>query len=189
MTQRHTTYMLEKWLDILLDYSFDVIHIAGLKNVLPDRLSRLFEPLESDIKSLVEGEKKVEHYVPYMKNMAMTESINLRKLNNPVINKYASDCPKANDRRLFYVQFDQAIAADRVVPDEQDRRAILAEAHDETYHYGAEQIMKKIHTDGFHWPRLINDAIEFVRQCNQCQKHNEEVPYTCSINTLENHFF
>lgn len=170
-SQRHTNHMLEKWLNILLDYTFDVVHIEGLKNVLPDRLSRLFEPLEENQTSLVEGNQP-DYYMPYLKNMAMTDSFNLKKQNNPIINKFVSDCPKANDRKLFYIQSDQAILPDRVVPDEKDRRILLSEAHDEIGHYGAEQIVKRLHTDGFHWPKLMNDAIEFVRQCDQCQKHN-----------------
>lgn len=170
-SQRHTNHMLEKWLNILLDYTFDVLHIEGLKNVLPDRLSRLFEPFEENQTSLVEGIQS-EYYVPYLRNMAMTDSFNLKKQNNPIINKFVSDCPKANDRKLFYMQSDQAILPDRVVPEEQDRRILLTEAHDEIGHYGAEQIVKKLHADGFHWSRLMNDAIEFIRQCDQCQKHN-----------------
>ena len=54
-TQRIANPMMINWFDIILNYTFNVVHLPGLQNVLPDNLSRLFtpsEPLEggSDIK-------------------------------------------------------------------------------------------------------------------------------------------
>ena len=34
--------MMNNWFDTILDYNFDVIHLKGIDNVLPDHLSRLF---------------------------------------------------------------------------------------------------------------------------------------------------
>ena len=47
--------MMINWFDIILNYTFTVVHLPGMQNVLPDSLFRLFtpsEPLEggSDIK-------------------------------------------------------------------------------------------------------------------------------------------
>ncbi|KAG0731857.1 hypothetical protein G6F62_015248 [Rhizopus arrhizus] len=36
--------MMVGWMDTLLSYDFDIIHIPGVQNVLPDALSRLFPP-------------------------------------------------------------------------------------------------------------------------------------------------
>ncbi|SAL97138.1 hypothetical protein, partial, partial [Absidia glauca] len=41
-SQRDLNAMLSKWFDTLLDYNFDVVHLPGIDNVLPDALSRLF---------------------------------------------------------------------------------------------------------------------------------------------------
>lgn len=43
-TQKIANPMMINWLDTILKYSFKVVHLPGLKNVLPDRLSRLFTP-------------------------------------------------------------------------------------------------------------------------------------------------
>jgi transposase InsO family protein len=50
-TQKHTNAMMNGWLDILLDFDFQIEHIAGTTNVLPDALSRLFPSfvIEADI--------------------------------------------------------------------------------------------------------------------------------------------
>jgi hypothetical protein len=34
--------LLLEWLEIILDYTFDIKHLAGIKNVLPDSISRLW---------------------------------------------------------------------------------------------------------------------------------------------------
>lgn len=41
-TQKELNPMLVKWLDRILDYSFEIIHLRGIDNTLPDHLSRLF---------------------------------------------------------------------------------------------------------------------------------------------------
>lgn len=43
-TQKIANPMMINWLDTLLNYTFTVVHLPGLKNVLPDRLLRLFTP-------------------------------------------------------------------------------------------------------------------------------------------------
>ncbi len=40
--QRKLKYMLERWLDGILDFDFTVTHIPVVLNVLPDCLSRLY---------------------------------------------------------------------------------------------------------------------------------------------------
>lgn len=41
-TQKELNPMLVKWLDRILDYNFEIIHLRGIDNTLPDHLSRLF---------------------------------------------------------------------------------------------------------------------------------------------------
>jgi transposase InsO family protein len=42
-TQKQTNPALKRRLGILLDYDFNVIHLPGILNILPDRLSRLYD--------------------------------------------------------------------------------------------------------------------------------------------------
>jgi hypothetical protein len=41
-TQMHTNHIIENWLETLLSYSFDIVHIPGFKNIAPDTLSRRY---------------------------------------------------------------------------------------------------------------------------------------------------
>ncbi len=42
-TQKHTNQMLNNWLEILLSFDFDVVHLPGISNVLPGRISRFYD--------------------------------------------------------------------------------------------------------------------------------------------------
>ena len=58
-TQKVANAMMINWLDTILQYSFTVAYIAGMNNILPDTLSRLFEErkrLEGGNDVLSEGE-------------------------------------------------------------------------------------------------------------------------------------
>ena len=57
-TQNYTNTMMNNWLDTMLDYNFEVIHLKGI-DVLPDRLSRLFPVDESLEGGMVIEIKKV----------------------------------------------------------------------------------------------------------------------------------
>ena len=53
-TQPVANAMMINWLDTILDYNFKIIHRPSIQNILPDALSRLFEPektLEGDNKT------------------------------------------------------------------------------------------------------------------------------------------
>jgi hypothetical protein len=169
-TQRHMNSMLVKWQDILLNYNFEVIHIKGIHNFLPDILSRLFKPLKpEDPLGLGEGNKKS---LKYRKDSAITASINRKKINDSRKLLKNSVHRKANNAKVFYIQASQAIHPDYFYPPKENHNDLLKEAHDNVGHYGAEQMVKRLHLDGIHWKRLIDDAVEFVRKCPQCQKHN-----------------
>lgn len=169
-TQRHMNSMLVKWQDILLNYNFEVIHIKGIHNLLPDILSRLFKPLKTeDPLGLGEGNKKS---LKYRKDYATTVAINHKKINDSRKLLKSTTLKKAKNAKVFYIQASQAIHPDYVTPPAENHKELLKEAHDTVGHYGAEQMVKRLHLDGIHWKRLIDDAVEFVRKCPQCQKHN-----------------
>ncbi|KAI3656138.1 hypothetical protein MP638_003051, partial [Amoeboaphelidium occidentale] len=53
-TQRHVNQMINNWLDTLLDFDFSVVHCPGILNVLPDRISRLYDADEIQLSDVVE---------------------------------------------------------------------------------------------------------------------------------------
>jgi hypothetical protein len=48
-TQTNLNAILSKWFDTLLYYDFEIVHLKGMDNILPDALSRLF-PTAKDLR-------------------------------------------------------------------------------------------------------------------------------------------
>ena len=42
-TQKYPNQMIQAWFELLLDFDFEIQYIPGIKNILPDRLSRLYD--------------------------------------------------------------------------------------------------------------------------------------------------
>ena len=58
-----------------------------------------------------------------------------------------------------------------MTPPENERKQLMLRAH-LMGHFGAENIVKVLHNDGLHWKNMIVDAVELVKSCVACQKHN-----------------
>ena len=145
-TQNPINTHFVSWFDTLLNYDFDVIHIPGIQNVLPDALSRLF-PSEQDL--IEEEQVKVYKKTAHKPNKK-------RKI------------PK----KVFYVQSASKFSSkDYVIPPETERQGLLADAH-EFGHFGADHIVRHLHNQNVSWTNILADAVEFVRKCPTCQKFN-----------------
>lgn len=76
--------------------------------------------------------------------------------------------------KIFYVQSDKSLYKDYFVPPDSEHSQLLIDAHNSVGHYGAEQMVKRLHNDGLHWPNLISQCVQFVKQCKICMRHNIE---------------
>ncbi|EIE92710.1 hypothetical protein RO3G_17422 [Rhizopus delemar RA 99-880] len=138
-TQPVANAMMINWLDTILDYNFKIIHRPGIQNILPDALSRLFEPEKT-----LEGDNKT------IKTIVTSQIIN-------------SNGSILTSRMMM--------PADLMTPAPEDRRKLLMDTHLEG-HRGAQAIVTALHSDGIHWTKLKEDALEIIRSCPDCQKFN-----------------
>lgn len=140
-TQKIANIMLINWLDIILQYDFDIVHLPGIKNILPDALSRLFEqPLPLKHANELVGDKNV---------------MNNRKATKHNVNE--STLEDIND--------------DFLTPPLEDRPLLLMREHRKG-HFGSDALYHSLRRQGIYWTNLKNEAVELVKQCPQCQKHN-----------------
>ncbi|PON64325.1 hypothetical protein TorRG33x02_273470, partial [Trema orientale] len=60
---------------------------------------------------------------------------------------------------------------------------VVKEFHAEDYggHIGGRRLFEQLIIIGYYWPTMENDAIEFVRKCDACQKHGNLI----HISTVE----
>ncbi|EIE79073.1 hypothetical protein RO3G_03778 [Rhizopus delemar RA 99-880] len=138
-TQPVANAMMINWLDTILDYNFKIIHRPGIQNILPDALSRLFEPEKT-----LEGDNKT------IKTIVTSQIIN-------------SNGSILTSRMMM--------PADLMTPAPEDRQKLLMDTHLEG-HRGAQAIVTALHSDGIHWTKLKEDALEIIRSCPDCQKFN-----------------
>ncbi|CEG71641.1 hypothetical protein RMATCC62417_07343 [Rhizopus microsporus] len=149
-TQDTVNPMMINWMETLLNYSFDVVYVSGILNILSDKLSRIFQ-------TTMELEGRDELPQSYM----------LEKKR-----KFDKAKEKRRNVKVFYVQNPNKFTdKGYIIPDEKDRKDILDEAH-QFDHFGADHIVKHIHNLGMHWPNLLVDAVKYVSQCRTCQKYN-----------------
>lgn len=141
-TQKIANIMLINWLDIILQYDFDIVHLPGIKNILPDALSRLFEDHTLPIKPANElvGDKNVMHN---------------RKATKHNVNESTVEVVKD----------------DFLTPPHEDRQLLLLREHTKG-HFGSDAIYHSLRRQGIYWTNLKNEAVDLVKHCVQCQKHN-----------------
>ncbi|SAL97287.1 hypothetical protein, partial, partial [Absidia glauca] len=143
-TQANLNAMLTKWFDTILDYNFDVVHLPGIDNVLPDALSRLF-PTAKDLGEQEQGDQIKLDFAA----TAQTSQVKLARalLKAELENNYMEP------------------------PTEKERSEILTKAH-LFGHFGAEAMVKAVHNNGMHWTNLKQQALDIAKRCVQCQRFN-----------------
>jgi hypothetical protein len=80
-TQKHTNAALNRRLAILLDFDFNIIHLPGIHNILPDKLSRLYdceENLESEEPTIWNTEVALGSFEPFSDDPIL--DVELRKV-------------------------------------------------------------------------------------------------------------
>lgn len=121
-TQRVANPMMINWLDLLLQYNFDIIHLPGLDNILPDQLSRLFpsgkeleegiesnivtraidvQNAEDDLQDMIQPPEEERQHILEQQHLfghfganAMVQALHSNGIHWPNINKEAADTVK-----------------------------------------------------------------------------------------------
>jgi putative transposase len=175
-TQPDINPMMSNWLDTLLDYNFEVCHLPGNTNVLPDALSRLFDPRPSLAGG--EGTEEAAHMRSLKRKRkceADFENDDLHEMQVQVEDELFE--PLDRDVKVILNSFHRSMhvrdleSEETHTPKEQERREILARQHS-LGHFGADAIVRAVHELGMHWPKLKENAVELVKQCQQCMQYN-----------------
>lgn len=145
-TQKIANAMLINWLDIILQYDFEIVHLPGNLNILPDRLSRLFE----------------EDYIPTSELVGD----NVAMINRNVTLNTGENSNHHSKEPLLSIN-----SGEYVTPSDKDRHLLLLKEHIKG-HFGSDAIYYSLRRQGIYWTNLKNDAIELVKYCIPCQQIN-----------------
>lgn len=147
-TQKIANPMMIGWLETILEYQFNIVHLPGLDNTLPDQLSRLFPTAKE-----LAGDNATHKHG--------TQSTSV--LNNSI---------DVNDNDTSKLHSSQDDGTDNMfTPPESERKTLLLEAH-AFGHFGAKAMVNYLHNNGLHWSNMHREAQGIVHSCPQCQRHN-----------------
>ena len=163
-SQKVVNPMMAGWIETILDFTFEVVHLPGAMNIFPDLLSRLYPPVEEESKKLVLEESEEHSLDRAARNFKRRGEKNVIKKK-----RYSKD----HAVNIFATQVIETAKEDLdyMTPPDEDRDEILQEIH-MFGHYGAQAIVRELHSQGLHWANVYEDAKRLVSSCPECQKHN-----------------
>ena len=156
-TQKIANPMMIGWIETLLDFDFDVVHIPGILNKLPDVLSRLYPPLEDENKLVGDSSSSSSKANQNIKRVVIKRK---KYSKDKAINVLASRLVESKNK-----------VTDYMTPPEEERDKLLRETH-EFGHFGYQAIVRDIHSRGMHWTNMYDEAKNVVQSCVECQKHS-----------------
>ena len=155
LTTCHRSYVVDNWLDVLLEYDFEVRHRPGIQMVLCDALSRLFEPPLS-----------VDDLPPSMLAAMQDDEAIDRVREIRLANASRPDKPE-----LALAQFIKERHGKRSLAGADEQIAILRAAH-ASGHFGPEALFNKVWRDGYFWSGMRKQCDEVVGTCHACLQYN-----------------
>ncbi|CEP17075.1 hypothetical protein [Parasitella parasitica] len=156
------------YFDTLLRHSFDIRHLSGLQNVLPDFLSRLYYTADT----LAEGEEGDGKSKVYQQRKGFTIQDTTKKTSYKPSNIGVSVYDESKRLVAFAQAAHKFSEQNYVIVPEPDRKNLLKDIHKESGHFGADNIVKTIRNQNMNWPGILQDAIDIVSGCPTCIKFN-----------------
>lgn len=151
-TKKELSHHVKDWLDTILQYDFEVRHRPGVKMVLSDALSRIFDDLDD---ARVRQE---------LATVSSPLAIRAMRVAVPT-----DELTKHADKELREFIAERLLKT--LVTDQAERDRILRTAHADG-HFGAEELYKQVWRGGFYWPGLRQQCREVVAKCLSCLQHN-----------------
>ena len=177
LTYMHTVKnlpdVLADWLDVLYEYDFDVSHIEGLANVLPDALSRLYPP-EVWLKEASDDpdrfrlgrKKKAVKAVDGAAENGTEKSSNSKPKPAGAVQMTAIRRQPAEDLAKFI-----KMRLLKKMPEEAEERERLGKQGHKVSHCGGEQLFEQLWRQDYYWPTLRQECQEEVAACWPCIRY------------------
>ena len=175
---------LQQWLDVLLDYTFEIRHRDGILNVIPDTLSRMYGAAYSQspvwgvngqfptapFTLVEEGEGSASnavntpsHTLPHTPTHSPQSAASKDNIqcNSASIN--ASD-----SSIVLKIELEKR---GKTCPDTVEEKAeLIAKAH-QFGHFGREAVFKHLWNQGYWWPSIRSDINNHLADCDACTRY------------------
>jgi hypothetical protein len=163
-----------RWLEILIEYDFDIRHIKGKGNRVDDALNRRLHELHATTISMYQSNLKgkiLEAGKLDLQNKELVEKLQQGKLHQKI-----EECKLDNDEILKY-------KGKIYVPNSHElKNMILREMHNVPY-VGYPGYHKSIATvnSQYYWPSMKKEVTDFIAKFLECQKVKDKHRHPASL--------
>jgi transposase InsO family protein len=156
------------WLDVLLEYDFDIVHRPGVDMVMPDALSRMMQKTQR----MRQSDALVRNHVAdgtggRVRRVCAMEARARVRLGKLL--RQQDEMPSRPEQELD--EFVEERFLKQLVEDVEEKKEMLRDEH-AAGHLGAENLFKRIWENGFWWPGLRKECNSAVALCKPCLKWN-----------------
>jgi len=172
-----------KWQSFLLQFNFDIEHIAGSKNIVADSLSRRPDLMYN--LSVLDGSAMLSKIRDaYLEDKYFADII-LALQKKPKSQKIAIRARRFSLLESGILMFKDAHGKLRTCIPRAIQLEILKEYHEPPFHghLGVTKTYNKI-AEKFFWPKLYSTVERFVRSCDSCQRIKSS--NSCTPGELQN---
>ncbi len=181
------------WLNTMLEYNFDIVHVPGNQNVLPDHLSRLYSKSDAwGVPNVLASQAKREKLLKKLQQGTHTaETVPKGSINSgqslngeqvviaPVMVSQSSnletdltDLPPNSDIRRVKEREELMLLLGRTIPPENMRAKLIAQAH-AAGHYSDRIITEHLYnTLRVWWPTMGQEVRTHIQACDTCLRYN-----------------
>jgi transposase InsO family protein len=152
-TSAKRSYVVDNWLDVLLEYDFDIRHRPGMQMILPDALSRLHNRAANELFDSEEGATQI------CQEFRASRAVRGMHLSSTVEN------PAASEQELS--EFIAERHGKETIAGKSKQVAHLRATH-AVGHFGAEELFRAVWRDGKFWPGMRKQCDDIVGTCDQC---------------------
>lgn len=148
---------LGSWLLKLWEYNFEIQHVSGKNNILPDMLSRMYDAngtwgvdFDTRLKHFSAHNDVNDNEIPVAAALAENVTVNKTVENRTELMKMLG----------------------KKIPEPAEREKIVQEAHNRG-HYGFRKVLTNLfYTEQLWWPEMAKDIEKFTANCPQCQAYD-----------------
>jgi transposase InsO family protein len=190
LSKKEPSAMMQRYITAMRNYIFDLEHLPGIRNVLPDVLSRRHSGLPTatmSLNAITRSKKRISLVELPSENNPEPETLETRQ--NEQHDDNSSPLPNVVRGKAPVEQFEennQPITEmtgtemedpdDRLMNDggsTENRRKIIMAEH-LAGHSGRENMYKSLVDKGFHWKTMRSECGQVAKECLQCLRFNVE---------------
>jgi len=157
------SYAIADWIHFLSQFSVTLTHIPGALNIIPDHLSRLYEPVSSLLRA--RRPHPFQEAFSQAGRAGSLPSSSLPLIGATLVTDELVSAPDAELRAVI------AARLSKTVPPDSARADLLTDAH-ALAHRGADYMFRHLWKLGHFWPSMRKDCQWSAANCLPCLKFN-----------------